>query len=189
MRAKSRRSPIPYTIQFVAISAFIVKVPGAESLVGKLRERFDPSSRLGVPAHVTVLFPFMSPSEISADVLQRAQRALEGTAAFSFELSTVGRFSATTYLAPAVGVSFVAMAKALCRSFPAYPPYANEHEGLVPHLTVAHGTVAAADETEHALRVELIKHGPVTAFCQTVDLIENSTGRWRDMHSFRLAPT
>jgi hypothetical protein len=37
----------------MAISAFIVKVPGAESLVGALRERFDATSKIGVPAHLT----------------------------------------------------------------------------------------------------------------------------------------
>ncbi len=43
-------------------AAVLVTVPEAESLVAPLRERFDASTALGVPAHITVLFPFMPPT-------------------------------------------------------------------------------------------------------------------------------
>jgi hypothetical protein len=39
----------------MAESAFIVRVPEAEACVSELRNRFDASVRLGVPAHITVL--------------------------------------------------------------------------------------------------------------------------------------
>ncbi|HEX9447459.1 MAG TPA: hypothetical protein VF920_05740 [Dongiaceae bacterium] len=34
-------------------------VPEAEALVGALRARFDPSASQCVPAHVTLLYPFL----------------------------------------------------------------------------------------------------------------------------------
>src|SRR3989442_4426406 len=83
-----------------AQSAFIVRVPEAESRVGALRERFDASVKLGVPAHITVLVPFMSPERISAEVLAEAQAALNEVPAFPFALTSVARFPATAYLAP-----------------------------------------------------------------------------------------
>jgi hypothetical protein len=43
----------------MAESAFIVCVPEAEPHVAVLRERFDASARLGLPAHITMLYPFM----------------------------------------------------------------------------------------------------------------------------------
>jgi hypothetical protein len=55
----------------MAETALIVRVPEAETRVQSLRGRFDPVSRLGVPAHVTVLFPFMAPEHITQDVLER----------------------------------------------------------------------------------------------------------------------
>jgi len=67
----------------MAESAFIVRVPEAEPRVGALRERFDASVRLGVPAHITVLVPFMSPERISAAVLAEAQVALDEVPAFT----------------------------------------------------------------------------------------------------------
>lgn len=170
----------------MAISAYIVKVPAAELLVGPLRERFDATSKLGVPAHITVLVPFMDPGDITTDVLEKAQRALEQTAAFSFELRSIGRFPATAYLAPEPAAPFVAMTRAIAKAFPDFQPYAGEHQGVLPHLTVAHGSAAEADEAAEALRLRLDQGAAVAAHCSSVTLIENSSGRWKDLHEFRL---
>jgi GNAT superfamily N-acetyltransferase/2'-5' RNA ligase len=171
------------------ISAFIVKVPGAESLVGSLRERFDATSKLGVPAHVTVLVPFMDSGDITAGVLEKAQRALELTVAFSFELSSVGRFPETAYLVPEPAAPFVAMTRAIAEAFPDFQPYAGEHKDVVPHLTVAHGSAADADDVAKALRLRFNQGATVRAQCSSVALIENSSGRWRDLHVFHLPPS
>ena len=53
-------------------SAFIVQVPQAEACLADLRARFDVSCYLGVPAHITILAPFMSPELITPLVLLRA---------------------------------------------------------------------------------------------------------------------
>ena len=170
----------------MAISAFIVKIPGAEFLVRALRERLDATSNLGVPAHVTVLVPFMDPNNITTDVLAQAQRALERTTAFSFSLSSIGRFPATAYLVPEPAAPFIAMTRALAETFPDFPPYAGEHQGVIPHLTVAHGNAAEADEAADELRLRLEQGGAVTTQCGSVALIENSSGRWNEMHVFHL---
>ena len=170
----------------MAISAFIVKVPGAESLVGELRERFDATSKLGVPAHITVLVPFMDPSDISADVLKQARRALEQTNAFSFVLSSVGRFPTTAYLAPEPAEPFIAMTHALTEAFPNYRPYAGEHQGVIPHLTVAHGSASDADKASDALRLRLEEGTALASDCNSVALIENSSGRWKELCVFQL---
>jgi hypothetical protein len=40
-------------------SALIIEVPEAEPAVARCREHLDASDALGVPAHITVLAPFM----------------------------------------------------------------------------------------------------------------------------------
>ncbi len=45
------------------LSAVVVSVPEAQPVVGAPRARDDRSGRWGVPAHVTVLFPFVAPAE------------------------------------------------------------------------------------------------------------------------------
>ena len=40
-------------------SALVVLVPEAEAVVGRLRHRYDPSAAVGIPAHITLNYPFL----------------------------------------------------------------------------------------------------------------------------------
>ncbi len=170
----------------MAISAFVVKVPAAEPIAGDLRRRYDPTVALGVPAHITLLVPFMDPALITADVLARARHALAQTPSFAFSLGKVGRFPETAYLAPEPAAPFIEMTLALAKAFPDFPPYGGEHEGVIPHLSVAHGNVRDAEDAAVELGTRLIASGAVHAHCTEVALMENSSGRWRDLHVFAL---
>ena len=92
-------------------TAFIVRVPEAEACVGALRERFDASVQLGVPAHITVLVPFMSPDRVTGTVLQDAQDALSQVPSFAFSLERVARFPATAFLAPEPAEPFIELTR------------------------------------------------------------------------------
>jgi 2'-5' RNA ligase len=170
----------------MALSAFVIAVPGAQALVGALRARFDESAALGAPPHITLLMPFMDPRDVTQAVLARAQRALDGVGAFDFTLSGVERFPATTYLVPEPAAPFVAMTRALVEAFPAFQPYGGEHPDVIPHLTVAHGDPAAAAQVAVELQGRLDAAGPLHAQCRSVLLLENASGRWRSMHVFAL---
>lgn len=170
----------------MAESAFVVYVPEAESCVGPLRERFDASARLGVPAHVTVLVPFMSPERITDAVTSEVRRALSAVRSFSFALSEVRRFPATAYLAPEPAEPFIALTESLVRSFPEYPPFRGEFETIVPHLTVANGNAAQAAVAAAELAVAMQARGHIASVCTGVALLENSTGMWRELRSFPL---
>lgn len=170
----------------MAISAFAVKVPAAEPMVGDLCRLYDATSALGVPAHITVLVPFLDPARITPEVLERARQALSRTPSFSFALNKVGRFPETAYLAPEPAAPFIEMTLALVEAFPEFPPYGGEHDSVVPHLSVAHGKALDADAAADELRARLAASGAVHAACIEIALIENSTGKWRDMHVFHL---
>ncbi|MEU6741541.1 hypothetical protein [Streptosporangium sandarakinum] len=58
-------------------TALIVPIPEAEEAVGPFRAALDVSAGWGVPAHVTVLYPFLPPERIDSRVLA----ALTGTIA------------------------------------------------------------------------------------------------------------
>lgn len=170
----------------MAASAFVIRVPEAEACVGTLRRRFDASFKLGVPAHITVLAPFMPPECITDAVLERAQAALATVAAFSFELVEVRRFPTTAYLAPEPAEPFVSLTESLVRSFPAYPPFGGEFETVIPHLTVAHGSETEAEAAALELTAIMRANGRIVSRCASVVLLENSTGLWKQMHVFGL---
>ena len=173
-------------------TALIVRVPQAEARVGDLRARFDASAALGVPAHVTVLFPFMAAERIDAEVLHGIRTApdgaLDGAPAFGFVLAGVARFAATAYLEPDPAEPFIDLTKRLVRRFPDFPPFSGEFETIVPHLTAAHGDAAQADLAHAELLRRVAAGGAVHSLCDAVVLLENSSGRWREMQVFTLAP-
>jgi hypothetical protein len=47
-------------------SALIVAVPEAEWAVAALRAAYDPAASWGMPAHITVLYPFLPPEVMAA---------------------------------------------------------------------------------------------------------------------------
>ena len=169
-------------------SAFIVKVPSAERLIGDLRERFDATAQLGVPAHITVLYPFMDPAHVTPSVLHQAREALGRVASFDYSFEGVGRFQTTAYLAPFPSAPFIAMTAYLVQAFPGFAPYGGEHAGSIPHLTVAHGDASHAETAAAELENRLRLYGPIEAHCSSVVLIEDSSGRWERMHEFELCP-
>jgi 2'-5' RNA ligase len=167
-------------------TACVVAVPEAELLVGTLRFRFDASSALGVPAHITVLHPLMPADQLTPEVLQRAADALVGLAPFDYRLARIGRFDGVLYLAPEPAAPFVALTEALVRAFPAFPPFAGVHDRIVPHLTVAQGDARTLQEADAELRAGLRAHGPVAAHCRELCLLQNTSGRWQPWHRLPL---
>ncbi|MDM7950859.1 2'-5' RNA ligase family protein [Hydrogenophaga sp.] len=170
----------------MAITAFVVRVPSAEVIVTELRTRYDATFQQGVPAHITVLVPFMDPGQVTPAVLAQAREALMEVPSFEFSLRRVGRFPATAYLAPEPPSAFVALTSALVRAFPEFPPYGGEHASVIPHLTVAHGEAQSAALGALELEKKMRTTGPIAARCTSVVLIENSTGQWKELHVFDL---
>lgn len=169
-----------------ARTGLVIAVPEAQARFGALRHRFDPQARLGVPAHVTILFPFMPPELVDAQVLRRLELLFQRFPPFACAFQRVERFPSTAWLAPADPNRFVELTNAVAREFPQYPPYGGAHASVVPHLTIADGDAAAAEVAQEELRADLERNGPVSAHCGSVRLLENSSGRWGEMHEFAL---
>ena len=170
-------------------SALIIAVPEAEPVVADFRERFDPAAHSGVPAHITVLFPFMSPKWLDAGVIERLRAVATGRPAFSFRMKRIGRFPNILYLKPEPAAPFIAMTDALCAQFPDFPPYEGQFEEIIPHLTVANGHNAQLNRIEADLRASSTLRSGINAQCKQIALIENSTGRWVTKKIFPLATT
>jgi hypothetical protein len=88
----------------------------------------------GLPAHVTVLFPFPEPTP---DVVSATRDVFAGVRAFDVAFREVREFPGVVYLAPEPAEPFVALTEALERRFPAWQPYGGEFDELIPHLTIA----------------------------------------------------
>jgi len=154
--------------------------------VRNLRDRLDPAANQGVPAHITVLFPFLEPATITLDTIASVRRALSGFRPFHFHLGSIAQFVDTLYLAPDPAAPFVALTEAVVAEFPDYPPYGGQFSIVIPHLTVAHGTTADLAAARQELLAALDSHGDLRSTCTALDLIENSSGRWSQAHRIPL---
>lgn len=171
-------------------TALIVVVPEAEPVVAPLRLRYDPSARLGVPAHLTVLFPFAPRDALSREHLDGLAAVLAAVEPFAFELRTIARFPATVYLEPAPAAPFAALTAAIARRFPEHPPYGGRFPTVIPHLTVADLQPENVDRAERELAAALAAHGPIRSHCREIALIEeDDDGRWRPRASLALRRT
>jgi 2'-5' RNA ligase len=167
-------------------SALVVLVPQAEALVRSVRTRYDLAFSQ-VPAHITVLYPFKPPEEITAGVIAGLRRVFARFEPFSFSLSGVGMFPETFYLVPTPGEPFVDLTHAVHEQYPETPPYGGVFDQIIPHLTVGHGSDGAltermAQEVEDSLRPEL----PILATAAEVKLFDNSCGEWCEHTTFTL---
>jgi 2'-5' RNA ligase len=121
-------------------SAILVPVPEAEPVVGRLRDRLDGAALWGVPAHVTVLFPFAAPDAITGAVIERAAAAVATVRAFGCQFARVCWFGQDVlWLAPEPAGPFRALTSAVHGAFPQFPPFGGMYAEVVPHLTVGNG--------------------------------------------------
>jgi len=167
-------------------TALICRVPEAERHIARYRDRYDPSARRNVPAHVTILYPFMPPEQVDAGVLQELRTIAASVRCFEYRLAETRRFPVSLYLAPQPEDSFAALTAGVFRAFPDYPPFAGKFTTVVPHVTVAHADEAQLCEIEVELRIALASGSPIRARCSEMVLIENSRGHWEELQRFPL---
>jgi 2'-5' RNA ligase len=135
---------------------------------------------------VTILYPFMPPEEVDAQVVARLTAIAASVPCFNFRLADTRRFPVSLYLAPHPDDSFSALTDGVHRAFPDYPPFAGKFDVVVPHVTVAHADEAKLCEIEVELRIALASGGGVNARCSEMILIEDTRGDWQQMHRFAL---
>lgn len=159
-------------------SAIIIKVPEVEHIVGRHRRTLDPSAEWGVPAHVTLLYPFLHPSAIDADALRRLVEVVARHREFDVQfLQTEWFDEEVLWLSPEPDLSFRRLTNALAATFPETPPYGGAILDPTPHLTVADG--ASFHDMRHAESV-VIKQLPVRASFSSVSVMVGApkTNSW-----------
>lgn len=168
-------------------SALVVLAPEAEMLAGPIREQYDPSACQGVPAHVSVLYPFMHPARIDAGVVNDLGQLFAGIDGFQFLLNRLSRFPGVVYLQPVPPDRLVELTMAVWKRYPDLPPYGGQFDAVVPHLTVAVcDGEGESNELAAALTRTVAGALPIAVAVKDVALLIKRAGRWRQHVSFAL---
>src|SRR5216684_218718 len=169
-------------------SALVVLVPEAEAVAKPFRDQYDPSAAAGMPAHITLLYPFKAPREVDNITLGKLRDCFARFEPIQFSLSNIRRFQIEVlYLAPEPDEPFRQLTLSIWNLFPETPPYGGKWPDVVPHLSVARVTDEAqlttiADDFAKAAQGKL----PIHAIASKVALMEKRSGRWSVRAMFSL---
>jgi hypothetical protein len=157
-------------------SAIVVPVSDAEPAVGTWRDRYDASAPFGMPAHVTVLYPFLPEDRLTKAVVDRLKAICADSLVLAVELRETRRFPGMLYLAPEPDDGFRRLTEAVAGEWPETPPYGGAHDDNIPHLTVAHDlSDDELDEVDRVVTAAL----PISTHLTSASLYVFDGARWR----------
>jgi 2'-5' RNA ligase len=156
-------------------SAIVVPVTLPPALE-RLRHRGTTAAASGVPAHVTILYPFLPAALLTSVIRDEVGRIASAERPFTAQFARVERWPGVVWLAPEPAAPFARLVAAACAAFPDYPPYGGTFGEPTPHLTIAQGAVIDADAAVAAAN----PHVPFERAVSAVAVIaQQPSGRWR----------
>jgi 2'-5' RNA ligase len=161
----------------------IVPVIVAETAIRPEPSECVPIWSGGIPAHVTLLFPFPRMEQLDPAGLADLKALFAGTLPIRVTFSTVGRFPDVVYLAPEPRDWFIRLTEALSKRY-GLLPYGGIFPSIVPHLTVARDPDLAVSER---IAAALERYLPLETDVREVWLMEEEVdGRWTHAATFPL---
>ena len=148
---------------------------GAPPRITRLRRRWDRAAGQGAEPHVTILYPFLPASNLTAAV--RAELAALAAAVRPFDVTfgSLRRLDDVVWLEPEPAEPFRALTSAVVARWPAWRPYGGVFDELIPHLTVVESDDAPLDEIAATAKLDL-------PFDQRASAMEvwrqDAAGRW-----------
>jgi hypothetical protein len=162
-------------------STLVILVPEAEGLVQSFRDRYDPSAKVGMPAHITLLYPFKPPDEIDGLVIDTLRHCFFRFPPFKFSLRTINQFAGETlYLVPEPEQPFRELTLGIWGCYPETPPYRGRYSTvrLLGEQELAKVALEFGQASQGCL--------PVQAEATEVALMDSRSGRWEVNTMFRL---
>ena len=168
-------------------SVVFVPALGTGQLVRGLRMEHDPSAVAGVPPHLTLMFPFIPPPDLSVPKIDALEKLMKEAEPFDFALTRVSEFEqGVVYLAPEPAAPFVSLTREIGRQFGLQPFGGEFGEDPVAHLTVAY---RAAPSTRKQIADALHPLLPISLRAVEAWLMTGSNVRgWKLLRQMRLGP-
>ena len=164
----------------------VVLVPALDvgQLVRELRIQYDPSAAAGVPPHITLMFPFIPPSDLTEAIVDSLGTLISTTRGFEFVLARVKQFEqGVVYLEPEPAEPFAQLTREISRQFQILPFGGDFGDEPVTHLTVA---TLAPTSTRERLVNQLGAVMPIVIRAEEAWLMVGSNAtRWNVVRQIR----
>lgn len=140
----------------VGRTAVVATVPAARDLLDHVPTVFGARAGVAVLPHVTVLYPWLPPADLTQDDFDGLRRLAAGTPAFDVVFDHFCWFPGVLWLAPDPVEPFVRFTVAAAGRWPQTPPYGGAHPEITPHLTVMDLDGAGIDVDDEIARKDAI---------------------------------
>jgi len=188
---RSRHQPsTDWNTHEMDITTLLVPMTAVGKEIEDLR-RLDPAAGFGLPAHLTVLYPF-GPVDLLDEALRFGlRRVFAAEAPFEVEFRRSRWFGDDVlWLAPEDPRPFVALTEAVASAYPQWQPYGGAFETVIPHLTVitdASERLPSGDELR-AAEAALVGRLPLRDVADRVLLMagKREPNSWRVLEEFKL---
>lgn len=152
----------------------VIPVPAADALLASVGARHTGTVREGVPAHVSLLYPFVAATELDERVTSGLGELLAEQTPMPVEFAACYRQEGFVALRPDPIGELTELVSKLRRRWPDLVPYEGVYGDVEPHLTVA---MRASEDTARTIEQEVTEQLPIAAELREAWLVAFE-GRW-----------
>lgn len=164
-------------------TGLILRVPDAEHLVRQWQVPGRPTRTAGIPAHVTVLYPWLPIQKCTPDERADLSKIAAATEPFDITFTNVGLFRDVLWLDPQPAEPIRQLIATVSARWPEYPPYGGAYAEPVPHLTITD----TADPGEFdRITAEIAPTLPLRVRVEELTLLVRDDDVWRPAEQFPL---
>lgn len=160
----------------VGQTALVLLVPEAEPTLGAVASRYPHLVRRGVPAHVTVLYPWLPVDEIDGHALRLCSLLAASVHPVDVSFSALKAHPGMIFLEPDKSEIVDRLIKGTKSCWPSMRPYGGKYPDSPPHLSVALGELSQ-DEIE-SLRDLVNPLLPIKSRFDTLHLVSYAENGW-----------
>jgi 2'-5' RNA ligase len=129
-------------------TALLLPVPAADPLLRKVADRFPATARPGLPAHLTVLYPFVPAESLAAATVRACAEIAERTSPIDVRFTRCRVRGEMAYLGPEPVAPVDALLRAVRARWPGLTPYGGRFPDAPAHVTLA----LDGRSSDHAVR-------------------------------------
>ena len=168
-------------------TALIVPMAGVDPVVRPIRQALHGSGDAGMPAHVTLMYPFVPLTEVDETVRAQLRGLFARFSPFRATFRRAVRMDGLLYLEPEPGEAFMALYEGVRAAWPSLLPYEGKYgTDYTPHLSIAYGEDGRIDPNGFFGPMEqaLAPHLPLQAEAEAAWLVVRRDDHWVHQGSF-----
>lgn len=155
-------------------TGLVIPVPAADAVLAPVAQRYPDAVRPGVPAHISLLYPFLPQSELDETVTAALHTICAEQTPMVVRFARCCRSGGFVSLRPEPPAELETLTSAVRQRWPEVVPYEGRYGEVEPHVTAALGT---SEETAAAIEGHVGARLPIPAQLREAWLVV-FTGQW-----------